>query len=172
MYDTCVTGGVGDARPGEAGPSWRERRVPPRHAPVWVHARGAWRKGRITNWIAPSQPGAGWECVIVAEPAPGDPPWQGRYIYDPQTIRPRHGGSPPARLLGGLRGCRALPPALAYLPLTRRSSVSRQPGHTLSWLQTGGRGNDGPGKGPRGSVALLGARQLRDPGSAAGLSTS
>jgi hypothetical protein len=86
-----------DAVPGGGGPSWRERRVPPRHPLVWVHVQGAWRKGSVSAWIVPrARHGAGWECMIVAEPIPGDPPWQGRYVYDPRTIRPRRDNSPPA----------------------------------------------------------------------------
>ena len=59
--------------------------MPPRHPLVWVHVQGAWRKGSVSAWITPGH-GTGWECVIVAEPTPGDPPWQGRYVYDPQTF--------------------------------------------------------------------------------------
>jgi len=90
MYGRGVAGGIADARPGEPGPSWREHRVRPRHAPVWVRAHGAWRKGRISAWVAAPGSRTGWECVIEAEPSPGDPPWQGRYVYDPKTIRPRY----------------------------------------------------------------------------------
>src|SRR5258708_39133816 len=99
MYGRGVAGGIADARPGEPGPSWREHRVRPRHAPVWVRAHGAWRKGRISAWVAAPGSRTGWECVIEAEPSPGDPPWQGRYVYDPKTIRPRYSTRPPAELM-------------------------------------------------------------------------
>src|ERR1017187_3614066 len=61
-----VTGDA-DAVPGGGGPSWRERRVVPRHPLVWVHVQGAWRKGSISAWVIPGH-GTGWECMIVAEP--------------------------------------------------------------------------------------------------------
>ena len=69
---------------------WREQRIPPRHAPVWVRIAGTWRKGRIAAWV--TTPGCrAWDCVITADEPPGGLPWQGRYVYDPLTIRPRHG---------------------------------------------------------------------------------
>ena len=80
----------------QAGPggSWQERRIPPRHAPVWVRIGGSWRKGTVAAWVR--SPGSGtWECVITADEPPGSPPWAGRYVYDPAAIRPRHGEVPP-----------------------------------------------------------------------------
>jgi hypothetical protein len=88
------TGRMPDAQPAGHGVSWREHQVPPRHAAVWVKIAGTWRMGLITYWAMPAA-GGGWECVIAADEAPGGPPWQGRYVYDPLTIRPRHGDVPP-----------------------------------------------------------------------------
>jgi hypothetical protein len=61
-------GDEGNARPAQPGPSWRERRAPPRHAPVWVRIDGTWCRGRVTAWV--SFPGSriGWQCQIEAEP--------------------------------------------------------------------------------------------------------
>ncbi len=79
-----------------AGPpvSWRERRLPPRHAPVWVRIAGSWHRGLIQYWIMPA--GGSWEVVITADEPPGSPPWQGRYIFDAAAIRPGHGDDRPA----------------------------------------------------------------------------
>jgi hypothetical protein len=89
--------------PASPGPSWRERHVSPRHAPVWVRVHGAWRKGTITEWVTDRGGGRGWECAIAAD-GPQDLPWQGRYVYDPLAIRPRHGDIPPALCSAGLCG--------------------------------------------------------------------
>jgi hypothetical protein len=67
--------------------------VAPRHAAVWVKIAGCWRRGLIAYWIMPVT--RRWEAVIAADEPPGGPPWQGRYVYDPATIRPRYGDSPP-----------------------------------------------------------------------------
>ena len=67
--------------------------MPPRHAEVWVRIAGTWRRGLILTWIE-TEAGA-WEVVIAADEPGGQPPWQGRYIYDPAAIRPRHGDGPP-----------------------------------------------------------------------------
>jgi hypothetical protein len=84
-----------DARHASPGDGWKERRYAPRHAPVWVRIGGEWRKGRIVAWVRQIDR-AGWDVVIVAgEPSPG-PPWQGRYLFDPASIRPRHTSQPPA----------------------------------------------------------------------------
>jgi hypothetical protein len=83
-----------DAQPAGPGVSWQEQHVPPRHAAVWVRIGGTWRRGLVTAWV--TDPGkAGWECAITADEPAGGPPWQGRYVYDPATIRPRHGDVPP-----------------------------------------------------------------------------
>jgi len=83
-----------DAQPAGPGVSWRERHVPPRHAQVWVRIAGTWRPGLISYWVA--DPGKrGWECAIEADEPPGGRPWQGRYVYDPLTIRPRPRGVAP-----------------------------------------------------------------------------
>jgi hypothetical protein len=83
-----------DAQPAGPGVSWRERQVPPRHAAVWVRIAGTWRRGLITAWVTdPGKPG--WECAISADEPSCGPPWQGRYVYDPAAIRPRHGDDPP-----------------------------------------------------------------------------
>lgn len=91
---------AGDARLAVPGPGWRDRRVPPRHAPVWVRLGGTWRRGRVTAWI---RPGArpGWECLIEAEDEPGEGlPWSGRYVFDPAAVRPRYASTPPAVVTG------------------------------------------------------------------------
>jgi hypothetical protein len=96
--------GNADARLAVPGPGWRERRVPPRHAPVWVRLGGTWRRGRVTAWIR-SGDRPGWECRIEAdEPGPGEGlPWGGRYVYDPAAIRPRYGSAPPDSAGDGVR---------------------------------------------------------------------
>ena len=83
-----------DAQPAQPPVSWREQRIPPRHAPVWVRIAGTWRRGLIAAWV--TTPGSGtWDCILTADEPPGGLPWQGRYVYDPLTIRPRHGEVPP-----------------------------------------------------------------------------
>jgi hypothetical protein len=84
-----------DAQPAPPPVSWREQRIPPRHAPVWVRIAGTWRRGLIAAWV--TTPGSGtWDCIVTADEPPGSPPWAGRYAYDPLTIRPRRGDVPPA----------------------------------------------------------------------------
>jgi hypothetical protein len=73
------------------GQAWR---VPPRHAAVWVRIAGRWRRGRIVAWVTDRGSG-GWDCVIAADEPADSRSWQGRYVYDPQCIRPRHGDVPP-----------------------------------------------------------------------------
>jgi hypothetical protein len=65
--------------------------VPPRHAECWVRISGEWRPGLIAAWIK-TEAGK-WECVITADEPGGSPAWQGRYAYDRDAIRPRHGDS-------------------------------------------------------------------------------
>lgn len=89
------TVGTPDAQRSGPGIGWRERRSGPRHAAVWVRAGGTWRKGRIIEWVTELGGPGGWDVVII-EDEPGDGvPWQGRYRYDPQAIRQRHGETPP-----------------------------------------------------------------------------
>ena len=119
-----------DALPATPGPSWRERRVSPRHAPVWVRVHGAWRKGTITEWVTDRGGSPGRECAIAAD-GPQDLPWQGRYVYDPLAIRPamerprRDAGSRPRwlRLAGRLRRIPEGVETLGYL----RDTLGRSP---------------------------------------------
>jgi hypothetical protein len=64
---------------------------------VWIRIRGQWHKGRIIEWIT-DPGGAGWDCLIKADEPFDGVPWQGRYVYDPATIRPRDGDTPPGEL--------------------------------------------------------------------------
>ena len=45
--------------------------------------------GVIQYWIKLAT--GSWEVMITADELPVGPPWQGRYIYDPATIRARDG---------------------------------------------------------------------------------
>jgi hypothetical protein len=65
---------------------WRERRVGPRHAAVWVRIAGRWRKGRIIEWVIELGSRPGWEVVIMADEPSDGVPWQGRYGYHPMAI--------------------------------------------------------------------------------------
>jgi hypothetical protein len=40
-----------DAEPARPPVGWQERRIPPRHAEVWVRIAGTWRPGLIATWI-------------------------------------------------------------------------------------------------------------------------
>ena len=85
-----------EARLAVPGQDWGDRRVPPRHTPVWVRLAGTWQRGRITAWIRPgTRPG--WECQIEleSESPPGGLPRGGRYVYDPAAIRPATAARPP-----------------------------------------------------------------------------
>jgi hypothetical protein len=86
---------IPDARRVTHGVSWKERRHGPRHAAVWVHVDGAWRRGRVVEWIR-ELGRDGWELVIMAEDRHNGPSWQGRYAYDRASIRPRYNDRPPA----------------------------------------------------------------------------
>jgi hypothetical protein len=77
-----------EARLAVPGQNWRDRRVSPRHALVWVRQAGTWCRGQITAWIRPgTRPG--WDCQIVpdGDSLPGGPLRGGRYLYDPAAIR-------------------------------------------------------------------------------------
>lgn len=80
---------------GGPGPTWRERRFPPRHAPVWVRIEDTWRVGLLREWITADDPPAKhWDCMLQVDLPGGKPPtW--RYAYDPRTIRPRYGDEAP-----------------------------------------------------------------------------
>jgi hypothetical protein len=85
---------IPDARRATHGISWKEKRIGPRHAAVWVRVGGDWCRGRIIEWIC-ELGRDGWECVIMADEPADRPSWQGRYVFDPASIRPRHGDTPP-----------------------------------------------------------------------------
>jgi hypothetical protein len=58
-----------------------------------VRVVGKWR--RIIEWVR--QGGRdGWDCVIMADEPVNGPPWQGRYAFDPRSIRARDTDQPPA----------------------------------------------------------------------------
>jgi hypothetical protein len=51
---------------------------------------GLWRKGRIIEWVTELGSLGGWDVVIKEDEPDDGTPWQGRYRYDPQAIRPRN----------------------------------------------------------------------------------
>jgi hypothetical protein len=77
---------------------------------VWVRIGGAWRRGRIIEWVRQIDRD-GWDCVIMADEPASGPPWQGRYAFDPQSIRPRDTDPPP----GLSRGDRRLGKAVMHV---------------------------------------------------------
>jgi hypothetical protein len=96
---SLVSKPVPDARRAGPGIAWKERRTAPRYAAVWVRVGGRWRRGRIIEWVR--QIGRdGWDCVIMADEPVSGPPWQGRYAFDPRSIRARDTDQPPADLAG------------------------------------------------------------------------
>ena len=90
-----VSNPVPDARRASPGIAWKERRAAPRHAAVWVRAGGRWRRGRIIEWVRQID-GDDWDCVIMADEPVSGPPWQGRYAFDPRSIRAATRTQPPA----------------------------------------------------------------------------
>jgi len=94
-----VSNPVPDARRGGPGIGWKEHRTAPRHAAVWVRVTGQWRRGRIIEWVRQIDRD-GWDCVILADEPVNGPPWQGRYAFDPRSIRARYTDQPPADLAG------------------------------------------------------------------------
>ncbi len=62
---------------------------------MWIRVQGTWRKGHIVAWVTYPPDRTGWECVIAADDPMDALPWQGLYIYDSLTIRPRHEDIPP-----------------------------------------------------------------------------
>ena len=85
---------IPDARRSGPGVAWRERRTGPRHAAVWVRISGAWRKGRIIEWVRDLDH-PGWEVVVTPDEPRERAPLAGRYVYDAQAIRPRYNDTPP-----------------------------------------------------------------------------
>src|SRR5262249_57356722 len=77
----------------------KERGTAPRRAGVWVGCVGQWRRGGIIEWVCETGRD-GWDCVIMSDEPASGPPWQGRYAFDPQSIRARDTGQPPADLAG------------------------------------------------------------------------
>ena len=96
---STVSNPVPDARRAGPGIAWKERRTAPRHAAVWVRIGGKWQQGRIIEWVREIDRD-GWDCVIMADEPVSGPPWQGRYAFDPRSIRPRDTEQPPADLAG------------------------------------------------------------------------
>jgi hypothetical protein len=90
-----MPGDVPNAVYARPGPSWRERRYPPKHPPVWVRVEGAWHEGIILYWVTIDPAGYGWECQIETD-IPGTGRRTARYTYDEQTIRPRLSPDPPS----------------------------------------------------------------------------
>jgi hypothetical protein len=78
---------VPDARRAGPGIAWKERRTAPRHVAVWVRMSGQWRWGRIIERVRQIDR-EDWDCVIMADEPVSGPPWQGRYAFDPRSIRP------------------------------------------------------------------------------------
>ena len=56
-------------------------------------------RGRIIEWVRQIDRD-GWDCVIMAAEPVSGPPWQGRYAFDPRSIRARDTDQPPADLGG------------------------------------------------------------------------
>jgi hypothetical protein len=50
---------------------------------------------RIIEWVRQIDRD-GWDCVIMADEPGNGAPWQGRYAFDPQSIRARATDQPPA----------------------------------------------------------------------------
>jgi hypothetical protein len=46
------------------------------------------RRGRIIKWVRQINRD-GWDYVIIADEPVSGPPWQGRYAFDPRSIRAR-----------------------------------------------------------------------------------
>jgi hypothetical protein len=63
-----------------------------------VRIGGKWQRGRNIEWVREIGRD-GWDCVIIADEPVSGPPWQGRYAFDPRSIRPRDTEQPPADLL-------------------------------------------------------------------------
>jgi hypothetical protein len=87
-----MSGEKPNATPARPGPPWLQRSVPPRHETAWIRIRGRWRRAVVRAWVLQDQ--TRWEVLIEAEAWDGSP-WNGLYVYDPETIRPRHSDEPP-----------------------------------------------------------------------------
>ena len=81
-----------DAEPAEF-PALRYPRLLPRHSPIWIHVAGAWRRGHVLRWIRVDGRWLAW--ADHDNPDGYAWPTHGMYVYNPATIRPRHGGEPP-----------------------------------------------------------------------------
>jgi hypothetical protein len=139
-----MSGDVPNAVYARPGPSWRERKYPPKHPPVWVRIEGAWREGVILYWVTIDPAGYGWECQIETD-VPGTGRRSARYMYDEQTIRPRLSSDPPS--------AEAAPPApvtgtegavrIALKPTELeggtvyavKSPDAASPGSVIGWIQ-------------------------------------
>ena len=69
--------------------------VPARHAYIWLHTAGAWREGHILHWMHLND---GRWALFAAFRHPqrwGYPAYE-HFLYDPDTVRPRHDERPPA----------------------------------------------------------------------------
>ena len=76
-----------DAEVGEF-PSTRYPRLDPRHAYIWVRVGGQWREGHIGKWVHDR---AADRWLIWGAYKAGKPysVWEW-FVYDAETIRPRH----------------------------------------------------------------------------------
>ncbi|GAB3964028.1 hypothetical protein GCM10029978_023590 [Actinoallomurus acanthiterrae] len=77
-----------DARPLDHYPPGSHR-IEARDSWVWIHHKGAWRRGAIHCWYVHGETWMAW--MQHDDPTP-DVPWSawGLYLYDGVTIRRRH----------------------------------------------------------------------------------
>ena len=115
------------------GSGWREQTIPPCHAQVWVRVHRTWRKGHVTAWIKIRGAAAASDCQIHAD-VPVGTAWNGRYMYDSRSIRPRYDDTPPTALqrLHVIVSARAAELALHARQRSGRTDQVRWPSE-VSW---------------------------------------
>jgi hypothetical protein len=83
---------VRDAQVGEF-PSTRYPRINPRHVYIWVRVGGRWRRGYIQAWVH-DRSADRWLVWGSYDDDKVRKVWEW-FVYDEETIRPRHGDEAP-----------------------------------------------------------------------------
>lgn len=84
-----------DAEEVDIGPAFKRRyKVRPKHAEIRIRLAGAWRDAHLHHW---QRDGERWLAWVEYDDLDGQPwPKLGMFVYDGETIVPRHDDARPS----------------------------------------------------------------------------